>query len=215
MFMLLESIRSAFESIWAHGFRSLLTSLGIIIGVTSVIAVVSIVQGLSYTINEQFAGLGGNSLTIRSYTPFKKQMQGRFAKLRDDDMRVIIQRVDGISDITPVLFAQSGTQTAMSWSLNLLRRPWTTAKSFSIARRAALLSSTRCRAVASSSLQAAMRVSRTSRLDGTASIVCRVSSMMFSSSWSRIRRSRSGIIGQSMNGRRVVSTWPAGRRDER
>ena len=115
MFMLLESIRSAFESIWAHGFRSLLTSLGIIIGVTSVIAVVSIVQGLSYTINEQFAGLGGNSLTIRSYTPFKKQMQGRFAKLRDEDMRVIIQRVDGISDITPVLFAQSGTQGQLSY----------------------------------------------------------------------------------------------------
>jgi len=115
MFMLVESIRSAFESIWAHGFRSLLTSLGIIIGVTSVIAVVSIVQGLSYTINEQFAGLGGNSLTIRSYTPFKKQLQGRFAKLRDSDMRVVIQRVDGISDITPVLFAQSGTQGKLSY----------------------------------------------------------------------------------------------------
>jgi putative ABC transport system permease protein len=115
MFMLLESIRSAFESIWAHGFRSLLTSLGIIIGVTSVIAVVSIVQGLSYTINEQFAGLGGNSLTIRSYTPFKKQLQGRFAKLRDGDMQVIIRRVDGISDITPVLFAQSGSQGQLSY----------------------------------------------------------------------------------------------------
>ncbi len=115
MFMLIESIRSALESIWAHGFRSLLTSLGIIIGVTSVIAVVSIVQGLSYTINEQFAGLGGNSLTIRSYTPFKKQLQGRLAKLRDNDMQIIIQRVDGISDITPVLFAQSGSQGKLSY----------------------------------------------------------------------------------------------------
>lgn len=115
MFMVLESIRSAIESIWAHSFRSLLTSLGIIIGVTSVIAVVSIVQGLSFTINEQFAGLGGNSLTIRSYTPFTKQIQGRIAKLRDGDMQVIIQRVDGISDITPVLFAQSGTQGQLSY----------------------------------------------------------------------------------------------------
>jgi len=115
MFMLLESIRSAFESIWAHGFRSLLTSLGIIIGVTSVIAVVSIVQGLSYTINEQFAGLGGNSLTIRSYTPFKQQLQGRFAKLRDSDMQVVSRHVDGVSDITPVLFAQSGSQGKLSY----------------------------------------------------------------------------------------------------
>ncbi len=115
MFMLLDSIRSALESIWAHGFRSLLTSLGIIIGVTSVIAVVSIVQGLSYTINEQFAGLGGNSLTIRSYTPFKKQLQGRYAKLRDSDMQVIIRRVDGVSDITPVLYTQSGARGRLSY----------------------------------------------------------------------------------------------------
>ncbi|MDH4017984.1 MAG: ABC transporter permease [Xanthomonadales bacterium] len=115
MFALFESFRSALESIRAHGFRSLLTSLGIIIGVTSVIAVVSIVQGLSYTINAQFAGLGGNSLTIRSYTPFKKQIQGRLAKLRDSDLQLISNRVDGISDITPVLFTQTGQQGAISY----------------------------------------------------------------------------------------------------
>ena len=111
--MLLESIRSALESIRAHGFRSLLTSLGIIIGVTSVIAVVSIVQGLSYTVNAQFAGLGGNSLTIRSYTPFKKQLQGRFARLTDRDMQVIERRIEGISDITPILYTQSGRRGAI------------------------------------------------------------------------------------------------------
>jgi putative ABC transport system permease protein len=112
---LLESLRSAFESIRAHGFRSLLTSLGIIIGVTSVIAVVSIVQGLSFTINAQLEGLGGNSLTIRSYTPLKKQLQGQFAKLRDRDIDVIEKRIDGISHITPVLFAQSGQQGVVTY----------------------------------------------------------------------------------------------------
>ena len=115
MFALFESIRSALESILAHGFRSLLTSLGIIIGVTSVIAVVSIVQGLSYTINAQFAGLGGNSLTINSYTPFKNQLQGRSAKLRDSDLQIISQRVDGISDITPVLYTQTGSRGSISY----------------------------------------------------------------------------------------------------
>jgi len=115
MNMLLESLRSALESIRAHGFRSLLTSLGIIIGVTSVIAVVSIVQGLSFTINAQLEGLGGNSLTIRSYTPLKKQLQGQFAKLRDRDIEVIEARIDGISHITPVLFAQSGQQGLVTY----------------------------------------------------------------------------------------------------
>ena len=112
--MLWESLRSALESIRAHGFRSVLTSLGIIIGVTSVIAVVSIVQGLSHTINAQFEGLGGNSLTIQSYTPFKRALQGHRAKLRDHDIEIIEKRVDGISHITPVLFAQSGTQGMVS-----------------------------------------------------------------------------------------------------
>jgi putative ABC transport system permease protein len=115
MFALLESIRSALESIRAHGFRSLLTSLGIIIGVTSVIAVVSIVQGLSHTINAQFAGLGGNSLTIRSHTPFKQQLQGRLAKLRDSDLQIISERIEGISHVTPVLFAQTGAQGAITY----------------------------------------------------------------------------------------------------
>jgi len=115
MYMFIESIRSALESIRAHGFRSLLTSLGIIIGVTSVIAVVSIVQGLSYTVNAQFAGLGGNSLTVRSYTPFKQQLQGQLAKLRHSDLQAISQRIQGISHITPVLFAQDDTRGLISY----------------------------------------------------------------------------------------------------
>ena len=113
--MLWESLRSALESIRAHGFRSVLTSLGIIIGVMAVIAVVSIVQGLSYTVNAQFEGLGSNTLTVRSFTPFKKALQGHRAKLSQSDMELIERRVDGISHITPVLFSQSGTQGAIAY----------------------------------------------------------------------------------------------------
>jgi len=115
MFMLLESITSALASIKAHGFRSLLTALGIIIGVAAVIAVVSIVQGLSYTVNAQFQNLGSNSLTVTSFTPFKQRIQGHRAKLSDQDMRAIAHEVDGISQITPILFAQTGTQGAVSY----------------------------------------------------------------------------------------------------
>ncbi len=115
MFTLWESFRSALESIRAHGFRSVLTSLGIIIGVMSVIAVVSIVQGLSHTVNAQFEGLGSNTLTVRSYTPFKKALQGQFARLTHEDMELIERRVDGISHITPVLFSQSGAQGRIAY----------------------------------------------------------------------------------------------------
>jgi putative ABC transport system permease protein len=115
MFMLWESLRSALESIRAHGFRSILTSLGIIIGVMSVIAVVSIVQGLSQTVNAQFENLGSNTLSVRSYTPFKKALQGQRARLSNEDMELIARRIEGISHITPVLFSQSNSQGRISF----------------------------------------------------------------------------------------------------
>ena len=59
MFLLLESVRSALNSIRAHRMRSFLTSLGIIIGVASVITVISLIQGLSKSVTKQFEGLGG------------------------------------------------------------------------------------------------------------------------------------------------------------
>lgn len=115
MYLLLESLRSAFASIRAHGFRSFLTALGIIIGVASVVAVVSIVQGLSYTVNAQFQGLGSNSITVRSFTPFQQQMQGRLAKLTEDDLRVIEHRIDGVSHLTPTLFDPQGQMKSIGY----------------------------------------------------------------------------------------------------
>jgi len=109
MFSLIESFRSALYSVKAHGFRSFLTTLGIIIGVSSTIAVVSVVQGLSYSINQQFEGLGANSLTVSSYTPLKEALKGKFARITADDLLTIRERVEGIAYITPILFAQGGT----------------------------------------------------------------------------------------------------------
>jgi putative ABC transport system permease protein len=102
--LLLESLRSAFAAIRAHALRSFLTALGIIIGVASVVAVVSIVQGLSYTVNAQFQGLGSNSITVTSYTPRERWLQGRIAKLTEDDLSAIQHRVGGISHVTPILY---------------------------------------------------------------------------------------------------------------
>ena len=45
-FKIIESTRSAAQSVRAHRFRSFLTTLGIIIGVASVISVVSVLQVL-------------------------------------------------------------------------------------------------------------------------------------------------------------------------
>lgn len=109
-FAIFESSRSALASIFAHGFRSFLTTLGIVIGVASVIAVVSITQGLSSFVGQQFASLGTNSLTVRSYTPIEDMMQGKSARLTPDDLELVERRVEGIASITPILFANRASQ---------------------------------------------------------------------------------------------------------
>jgi putative ABC transport system permease protein len=103
LFDLMESLRSALHSIRAHGFRSFLTTLGIIIGVAAVIATVSIIQGLSYTINQQFEGLGTNSLIVQASNNLERQLQGKIARITPDDLELITNRVDGISTISPII----------------------------------------------------------------------------------------------------------------
>jgi len=110
LFALLESFRSALVSIFAHRLRSFLTTLGIVIGVASVIAVVSITQGLSMFVTEQFASLGTNSLTVRSFTSREARLQGDIARLTPDDMAMIERRMDNIASITPILFANRSSQ---------------------------------------------------------------------------------------------------------
>ena len=111
MFSIIESFRSALQSIRAHSFRSFLTSLGIIIGVASVIAVVSIIQGLSASISAEFKGLGANSLTVFADTPFDDQLQGKRNVLTLDDFDRIVSHIDGISNVSPAFgpFGDFGT----------------------------------------------------------------------------------------------------------
>ena len=111
MFSIIESFRSALQSIRAHAFRSFLTSLGIIIGVASVIAVVSIVQGLSASISEEFKGLGTNSLTVRADTPFEEALQGKENVLGLNDYDRIVAHIDDISNVSPTFapFGNFGT----------------------------------------------------------------------------------------------------------
>jgi putative ABC transport system permease protein len=101
-----EGARAAIASIRAHSFRSFLTTLGIVIGVASVIAMVSIIQGLSVTIGQQFQGLGSNGVTVSSFTSRENWMAGRIARLTQADHDLIRYRVDGLESITPIMNAQ-------------------------------------------------------------------------------------------------------------
>ena len=65
---MLQSFKMALRSIWGNKMRSFLTMLGIIIGVASVIILVSIVNGYMSYMVESFASMGVNRITAR-YTP--------------------------------------------------------------------------------------------------------------------------------------------------
>ena len=63
-----EAVRIAVASLWAHKLRSVLTLLGVVIGITSVIAVVSLVNGLNAYVAERVFTLGADVFIV-SRTP--------------------------------------------------------------------------------------------------------------------------------------------------
>ncbi|MDE2273681.1 MAG: ABC transporter permease, partial [Gammaproteobacteria bacterium] len=103
MYTLIESMNSALQAVVAHKLRSVLTMLGIIIGVMAVIAVVSLIQGFSNSVTSEFKGLGADSLTIQSYLPRKQRLAGKIAKVTPDDLLAIQHEVTGISSLSPIL----------------------------------------------------------------------------------------------------------------
>ncbi|MCD7880461.1 MAG: ABC transporter permease [Clostridiales bacterium] len=60
-----ENIGLSFQGIWNHKLRSLLTMLGIIIGIASIIAIVSTIKGTNEQIKEQLIGAGNNVVTVQ------------------------------------------------------------------------------------------------------------------------------------------------------
>ena len=62
---MLQSFKMALKSIWGNKMRSFLTMLGIIIGVASVIILVSIVNGYMSYMVESFSSMGVNQITVQ------------------------------------------------------------------------------------------------------------------------------------------------------
>ena len=68
---LLEVLKVAVAAIWAHKLRSALTLLGMIVGVTAFVTVVSLIQGFNVYIDEKIAGIGAKSFSVQRFNPFE------------------------------------------------------------------------------------------------------------------------------------------------
>ena len=72
-----RTIRLGVKSIWMHGLRSLLTVLGIVFGVCSVIAMLAVGEGASADVQAQIKKLGSDNIIIESVKPADTQQSSQ------------------------------------------------------------------------------------------------------------------------------------------
>ena len=106
--VLLESLRLALMALYANKLRSILTTLGIVIGVASVVAVVSVVQGLQFLATNIFEGVGATYILV---FPLRPEQQGdaraRQVTLTWADGQAVRDQVPGVRYITPIIAGSS------------------------------------------------------------------------------------------------------------
>ncbi|MBV9578454.1 MAG: ABC transporter permease [Chloroflexi bacterium] len=101
-----QTVPSALGALRANKGRSILTTLGIIIGVAAVIAIVALGEGASASVSNQLAGLGVNLLTI---TPGSVRTGGAAGgaggaiTLKSADADAISQKISGLNGVSPVV----------------------------------------------------------------------------------------------------------------
>lgn len=64
MYMFVENVRMAFQSLMANKSRAFLTMLGIIIGISSVIAIMTVGNSMTSSVNGSMQSLGANNVTV-------------------------------------------------------------------------------------------------------------------------------------------------------
>lgn len=67
----IETLKLAVAAIWAHKLRSALTLLGMVVGVTAFVTVVSLIAGFNRYVDEKIAGIGAKSFTIQRFNPLE------------------------------------------------------------------------------------------------------------------------------------------------
>jgi putative ABC transport system permease protein len=100
-----ETLRSSFTAILANRMRSFLTVLGIVIGVMSVILLVSVVSGLQIYITNQIQGLGSNLMFVIPGTIGGGRGPGgtQANKLLLSDAATLKTKLAGQAEVSPII----------------------------------------------------------------------------------------------------------------
>src|SRR4051794_26585963 len=120
---LTEAIRSALSAIGANALRSLLTMLGIVIGVAAVIAMVAIGSGARNLVDRQIRSLGANLaiVTPGNVTQGGARLgAGAASTLTDEDAAAIRREIEGVTAAAPfVRGAAQAVFAASNWSTSV------------------------------------------------------------------------------------------------
>jgi len=102
----LETLRVSVAALLRNKLRSFLTTLGVIIGVSAVIAMVAIGEGAKAQIEQSFASMGANLLIIQSGTTTAGGARGGFGSLPTltwEDLKAIQNEIPSVRYAAPVL----------------------------------------------------------------------------------------------------------------
>jgi putative ABC transport system permease protein len=104
---LLESIRSSIAEIWGHKLRSCLTLVGIVLGTTSLVVMVSVIGGAAVAVQKGLSDLGFDGVMFVSARPatdrVEKKKQGYSRGLRTADLAVIDGGRELLGDAAPLV----------------------------------------------------------------------------------------------------------------
>ena len=116
-------IRIAFKAILRNKLRAFLTMLGIIIGVASVITMMSIGEGSKQSIQSSLSDMGSNMITVMpsSNIPGGVQVQGSAMQtLKEEDVKAIMKGATHINGLSPgVSTSGQAIKGALNWPSNM------------------------------------------------------------------------------------------------
>ncbi|QTL06055.1 MacB family efflux pump subunit [Aquabacter sp. L1I39] len=101
-----DAVKMAFRSMRANLFRTILTLLGVIIGVAAVIAMLAIGQGSKQSVLDRIASMGTNLLVVRPGAPGIRST-GANASLTPEDAEAIAAEVPNILAVSPERYANA------------------------------------------------------------------------------------------------------------
>ena len=116
---LYEMIRAALSALRTHKLRTSLSVLGIVIGVASVVAIISLVNGATADVKARIAGLGMRTITINI---FPQALQSAVSiQALTEELTVDLNAAPSVSQVVPTASSRASViQSGSSWDAPLL-----------------------------------------------------------------------------------------------